>query len=120
MTEALETQISDGRLEIAADSISMSVSELTNLYREGVLEIRPEFQRLFRWTIEQKSRLVESVLLGIPLPSLFVSSHPETGRWELVDGLQRVSTLLELQGLLANPDGSIRAPLTLSKTKFLP
>jgi len=115
----LEAEISKARLEIAADSISMSVSELTNLYREGVLEIRPEFQRLFRWKPEQKSRLVESVLLGIPLPSLFVSQS-EAGRWELVDGLQRVSTLLELQGLLKNADGSVRPPLQLSETKFLP
>jgi hypothetical protein len=107
-------------MEIAADAISMSISELTNLYREGVLEIRPEFQRLFRWTQEQKSRLVESVLLGIPLPSLFVSSQSDTGKWELVDGLQRVSTLLELQGLLKNADGTTRPPLQLKQTKFLP
>jgi hypothetical protein len=119
MSSPLEAEIAGGRLEIAADSISMSISELTNLYREGVLEIRPEFQRLFRWTLEQKSRLVESVLLGIPLPSLFVSQS-ETGKWELVDGLQRVSTLLEVQGLLKNNDGSVRPALTLSKTKFLP
>jgi Protein of unknown function DUF262 len=119
MSSPLEAEIAGGRLEIAADSISMSISELTNLYREGVLEIRPEFQRLFRWTLEQKSRLVESVLLGIPLPSLFVSQS-ETGKWELVDGLQRVSTLLEVQGLLKNNDGSIRPALTLAKTKFLP
>lgn len=119
MNVSLEAEISDARLEIAADAISMSISELTNLYREGVLEIRPEFQRLFRWKPEQKSRLVESVLLGIPLPSLFVSQS-ETGKWELVDGLQRVSTLLELQGLLQNPDGTLRPPLELSTTKFLP
>jgi hypothetical protein len=120
MSAPLETQISDGRLEIDADSISMAISELTNLYREGILEIRPEFQRLFRWTPEQKSRLVESVILGIPLPSLFVSAETESGRWELVDGLQRVSTILELQGLLANADGTLRPPLKLAETKFLP
>ena len=119
MTSRLETEITNGRLEIAADTISMSISELTNLYHEGVLVIRPEFQRLFRWSQEQKSRLVESVLLGIPLPSLFVSQSDE-GKWELVDGLQRVSTLLELQGHLKNPDGSVRPSLELSATKFLP
>lgn len=119
MPEPLEAEISKARLEISADTISMSVSELSNLYREKILEIRPEFQRLFRWDQEQKSRLIESVLLGIPLPSLFVSQS-ESGKWELVDGLQRVSTLLELQGLLENPDGTLRPPLVLSATKFLP
>lgn len=120
MTDRLEKQIADARLEISAESISMSVSELTNLYKEGILEIRPEFQRLFRWTDEQKSRLVESVLLGIPLPSLFVSQESTSGRWELVDGLQRVSTLLELQGVLKDVNGVRKPAFTLATTKFLP
>jgi hypothetical protein len=119
MADPLEGQISRARLEISADTISMSISELSNLYKEQVLEIRPEFQRLFRWDQEQKSRLVESVLLGIPLPSLFVS-QAESGKWELVDGLQRVSTLLELQGVLHDASGEVRPPLVLSGTKFLP
>ena len=96
----------------------MSISELTSLYKEGVLQIRPEFQRLFRWSTEQKSRLIESVLLGIPLPSLFVA-QAESGSWELVDGLQRVSTLLELQGLLKDVNGIELPQLRLNGTKFL-
>jgi hypothetical protein len=119
MPQTLEDQIAEARLEVSADSISMSISELTNLYREGILQIRPEFQRLYRWSQEQKSRLVESVLLGIPLPSLFVS-QAETGSWELVDGLQRVSTLLELQGLLPGSANRPRPPLILTETKYLP
>jgi hypothetical protein len=116
---SLESEVKAGRLEISADTISMSISELTNLYHEGVLIIRPEFQRLYRWNQEQKSRLIESVLLGIPLPSLFVSQSAE-GTWELVDGLQRVSTLLELQGELVLQDGTKTPPLQLTATKFLP
>lgn len=115
----LEEQIQAGRHEISADTISMSISELTSLFREGTLIIRPEFQRLFRWNPDQKSRLVESLLLGIPLPSLFVSQD-EDGRWELVDGLQRVSTLLELQGLLLAGDGTKRPELILRETRYLP
>jgi hypothetical protein len=116
---SLESEIAAARLEISADTISMSVTELTSLYKEGTLIIRPEFQRLYRWSNEQKSRLIESVLLGIPLPSLFVSQS-ESGTWELVDGLQRVSTLLELQGVLATQDGGIAPELILDGTKFLP
>lgn len=92
----------------------MSLGELTNLYRDGELIIRPEFQRFFRWSDLQKSRLVESLLLGIPLPSIFVA-QTDTGAWELVDGLQRVSTILQLQGELADSE-----PLKLVGTKYLP
>ncbi|OZE81115.1 hypothetical protein CH305_11205 [Rhodococcus sp. 15-649-2-2] len=114
----LESQVSAARREVSADTISMSVSELTNLYKEGILIIRPEFQRLFRWSTEQKSRLVESILLGIPIPSIFVAQD-SGGKWELVDGLQRVSTLLQLQGLLPS-SGTPNGPLELTATTYLP
>lgn len=109
-----EREVLDARQEIYSDSYPMSLGELTNLFRDGELVIAPAFQRLFRWDDEQKSRLVESILLGIPLPSIFVSQS-EDGKWELIDGLQRVSTILQLQGIL--PD---REPLVLQGTKYLP
>lgn len=112
----LESQLEDARRSIFTDSYPMSIGELTNMYSEGDLIIRPPFQRLFRWDDDQKSRLVESILIGIPLPSIFVAQD-EDGRWELVDGLQRVSTLLQLQRLL---DPELYPPLTLVGTKYLP
>lgn len=114
----LEHEIGQGRREISSDGYSMSLGELTNLYREGELIIRPAFQRLYRWSDEQKSKLIESVLLGIPLPSIFVAQD-EAGRWEVVDGLQRISTILQLQGVL-EINGERYEPLVLQGTKFLP
>lgn len=116
---SLETQIQSRRREIFTETLAMSVGELTAMYADGDLVIQPEFQRLFRWDNEQKSRLVESILLGIPIPSIFVSTT-EDGRWELIDGLQRVSTLLQLQGVLRTPDGLDTPPLTLLGTQYLP
>ncbi len=115
----LESQIAEARRSIASDGYPMSIGEITNLYREGELKIRPEFQRLFRCTHLQKSRLVESLLLGIPLPSIFVA-QTETGTWELVDGLQRISTILQLQGELLTRSGAVEQPLVLRGTKYLP
>lgn len=123
MTDArvddLEAQLEEARRSIASDGYPMSIGELTNLYRDQELRIRPEYQRLFRWSDTQKSRLIESLLLGIPLPSIFVA-QTETGKWELVDGLQRVSTILELQGELIDKDGQKKPPLELRRTKYLP
>lgn len=115
----LESQIEKARRSIASDGYPMSIGELTNLYRDKELHIRPEFQRLFRWTETQKSRLIESLLLGIPLPSIFVA-QTEKGKWELVDGLQRVSTILELQGELLDTSGNKLPQLVLKRTKYLP
>lgn len=113
---SLEAELEAARRTISTDSYPMSVGELTNMYTDGDLIIKPPFQRLFRWTDDQKSRLIESILIGIPLPSIFVAQD-EDGRWELVDGLQRISTLLQLQGLL---DEKAFPALMLTATKYLP
>lgn len=112
--ERLEEQLQYRRREISTDKLSMSVGELSSLYGSGDLIIRPAFQRLFRWEEEQRTRLVESFLLRIPIPPIFVSTDEE-GKWEVIDGLQRISTLLQLQGLL--PD---QPPLVLGGTQYLP
>ncbi|RST11127.1 DUF262 domain-containing protein [Streptomyces sp. WAC05374] len=117
--ETLEMQIADRRREISTERYSMSIGELCNLYTEGELTVHPEFQRFFRWDDSQKSRLIESILLGIPLPPIFVA-QTDQGGWDLVDGLQRVSTLLQLQGLLRDEKGRLRKPLVLQGTKYLP
>lgn len=98
----LEKEIEDAKRLVKTDAYQMSVGELVNMYRDGELIINPDFQRLFRWEIGQKAKLIESLLLGIPLPSIFVFEK-EDAKWELIDGLQRVSTLLEFMGLLKHP-----------------
>jgi uncharacterized protein with ParB-like and HNH nuclease domain len=110
----LEAQVLGARRKISADGYPMSIGEICNLYNDGELVIQPSFQRFFRWTTLQKSRLVESLLLGIPIPSIFVA-QTENGIWELVDGLQRIGTILELRGMLKDTD-----PLVLVGTKYLP
>ena len=81
---SLQDAITDRRRDISTDSYPMSIGELTNLYRDNELEVHPEFQRIFRWSPEQKSSLIESILLGIPLPSIFVA-QTESGTWHVVD-----------------------------------
>jgi hypothetical protein len=97
----------------------MSVSELLSMYRDGELDLHPEFQRFFRWTQEQKSRLIESLILGIPVPPIFVSER-EDSKWDVIDGLQRLSTILELMGELVDEEGQKKSPLMLTKTHYLP
>ena len=70
----------------------MSIGEMINLYKDDELEVHPEFQRFFRWDEEQKSKLIESLLLGIPIPPIFVAQKLN-GRWDVIDGQQRLSTI---------------------------
>ena len=97
----------------------MSIGELMSLYKSGELDLHPEFQREFRWKAPQKSRLIESILLGIPIPPIFVFQRSD-GVWDVIDGLQRLSTILEFAGELKDEAGTIATPLQLSKTRYLP
>ena len=115
----LENEVKDARSEISPDGYEMSVGEIMNLYRDGELIINPAFQRLFRWDQTRKTRFIESLLLGIPIPPVFVFQD-ENGVWELIDGLQRLSTIFQFAGIAKRPDGEAVDELTLEGTNFLP
>lgn len=115
----LTDEIAKHRAEIRSDGYSMSVGELISMYKEKELYIRPQFQRFFRWSDSQKSRLIESLLLGIPLPSIFVSQRSD-GVWDVIDGQQRLSTILQFVGILRDEDDKCLDPLVLLNTKYLP
>jgi hypothetical protein len=114
---SLDSELETYRRQIATDAYPMSIGELANLYRDGELNIHPEFQRLFRWSPAQRTRLIESVLLGIPLPSIFVAASDEG--WDVVDGVQRLSTIFAFMGILKNEDGEIETPFVCDSAPFL-
>ncbi|PZV25577.1 MAG: DUF262 domain-containing protein [Snowella sp.] len=95
----LQEAVSDRRTKLSSDRLDISFGELINVYKNGELRIRPEYQRLFRWSAKQKTALIESILLSIPIPPIFVAED-EDGIWELVDGLQRVATFISFFGEL--------------------
>lgn len=100
---ALEEEIQRNINEIKTDSYSMSIGELANIYNDGEIDISPSYQRYFRWSIKQKSDLIESIILGIPIPPIFVAQESD-GKWNVIDGLQRISTILEFMGELRVPE----------------
>ncbi len=98
-TNELLKQIAERKNEFRTDRYPMSIGEIVNLYKDKELQINPDFQRFFRWSIQQQTAFIESILLGIPVPSIFVYQN-DKGVWELVDGLQRIGTILKFMGLL--------------------
>jgi hypothetical protein len=118
----LDDEIRKHRAEVRTTQWSVSIGEIFSLYERGQLEINPAFQRFFRWSDTQKTYLVESILLGLPVPPLFLAQSEE-GLLEVVDGVQRLSTLLQLRGLLSGQgeDGQpeLRQPLVMVAGQYL-
>lgn len=91
---SLESKIDDKIGEVRTEALDLSFGEIVNLHKNDELVIQPEYQRLFRWSEEQKSRLIESILLELPIPQIFVIENQD-GVLELIDGLQRISSVIQ-------------------------
>lgn len=99
------------------DSYSMSIGELMNMYKSGQLNTNPLYQRKFRWSNEQKSRLIESILLEIPIPSIFI--YQDRSKWEVIDGLQRLSTIFQFTNILMDEKKSAIETFKIDNVKTL-
>ncbi|HEU4973979.1 MAG TPA: DUF262 domain-containing protein [Baekduia sp.] len=114
-TPPLQEQLDAQRQKVDVDHFDLTIRELMRMAAEGELQRAPVYQRKFRWDEATESRLIESLLLGLPVPSVFVATNTD-GSWEVVDGLQRISTLIHFTAdsdeLLASVGKD--APLRLS------
>lgn len=93
LIENIDNQI----IRIRTKSLDISFNELYDMYKNKELTISPDYQRLFRWEEEKQSRFVESLILEMPVPPIFVIEI-EDGVYELIDGLQRISSYLHFRG----------------------
>lgn len=93
LIENVDNQI----IKIRTKSLDVSFNELYDMYKNQELIISPDYQRLFRWEEETQSRFVESLILEMPVPPIFVIEREE-GVYELIDGLQRISSYLHFRG----------------------
>lgn len=116
---SLQEEIDLKSKTIKSDGYPMSIGELASMYKEGEIDIHPDFQRLYRWNDEQKTKLIESILLGIPIPSIFVAQRDD-GVWDVIDGLQRLSTIFQFMGILRDENNNLYQPLRLQGTEYLP
>ena len=80
--------------KIKVRSDKMPITLLSTMIDSGDIDMNPDFQRNLVWSNFQKSRLIESILLRIPLPMFYFAEDFE-GKLSVVDGLQRISTIKE-------------------------
>lgn len=95
------TQLHKERRKVDFDSYDITVDELVRRVARGRIEIAPAYQRKFRWDDVRQSQLIESLLLGIPVPPLFMATNVEADEgttWEVVDGLQRLLSVTNFLG----------------------
>ncbi len=72
-----------------------SLRQVVDMIEDGDIDIAPDFQRFYVWKDWQKWSLIESVLLGIPLPTFYFNERKD-GKMQVVDGVQRLTTLYNI------------------------
>ncbi|WP_186215084.1 DUF262 domain-containing protein [Burkholderia gladioli] len=100
---------------------AMTIGSLENRLENGELDLTPDFQRQANvWNIKRKARLIESILLRIPLPS-FYFSEDDDGTYAVVDGLQRLCAVFHFMkpDALAKATGARLPPLKLQELQYL-
>ncbi len=97
-TQDVLAQLEKERRNVAFDAYDIIVRQLIDMVRNREIDISPDYQRQFIWKEKRESELIESVFLGIPIPSLYMAVNQLDGTWEVVDGVQRLSTLLHFVG----------------------
>lgn len=116
----IREEIINKRNAIYTSQLNMSVGEFMSLYNDNEINLEPAFQRFFKWSEQQETNFIESILLGYPIPSIFVLQR-EDGVWDVIDGVQRLSTIYHFVGILydENSENQIKEPLQLTKAKIL-
>lgn len=123
---AAEEEIRAKQHEVRYDLRDFTIDYIVQQYHEDLFYV-PEYQRQFIWTDRNRCRFIESVILGLPIPMMFVADM-EDGRLEIVDGAQRIRTLeqfisndLRLEGLdrLPSLNGFCYSDLTKAQQRKL-
>jgi hypothetical protein len=96
--------------ELLTSTIDYNLEGLTNLISKRVIDLAPKYQRRFRWDDIRKSKLIESFLMNVPVPPIFLNED-DFGKYSVIDGKQRLSAIheflngkLTLKGLLVFKD----------------
>lgn len=98
--ERAQEQLVEEQREITYDTKDYTVELIVHKYQTSEYYV-PQYQRRFVWDHARKTKFVESVLLGIPIPVLFGADIEQSGNVEIIDGAQRIQTLDEfLRGAL--------------------
>lgn len=93
----LETEIEQQQRNVSFDTKEYTIEIIVKKYLDNVEKDEneffvPEYQRDFVWDVTRQSRFIESLMIGLPIPYIFLAETP-SGRYEIVDGSQRIRTL---------------------------
>lgn len=83
-----------GDTRIVTESARYPLNQIVSMVDSGDYELNPDFQRRHRWDLERKSKLIESFIMNVPIPPVFLYEE-RFSYFEVMDGLQRLTAIYE-------------------------
>lgn len=81
-----------GEIRIVTEQARYPLNTIASMVESEGYELSPEYQRRHRWSVEKQSRLIESLIMNVPIPPIFLYEY-EYSKYEVMDGLQRLTAL---------------------------
>ena len=118
-SSTLELQLKSLRRTVDFDTFDIHTQQLISMLKNHQIKVSPKYQRKFRWMDDRCSQFIESLMLGIPIPSIFMATNSDS-TWEVVDGVQRLSTIIKFAGDKAlREEHGLNGPLVLCELEKL-
>src|SRR5690606_6802126 len=92
--EEINQKYIKGEVRIVTEQARYPLSSIVTMLSSQDYSLNPEFQRRHRWNIQQKSRLIESFIMNVPIPPIFLYEDSYS-HYEVMDGLQRLTAIYE-------------------------
>jgi hypothetical protein len=101
------------KLDIQHHSYPKPVHDLVSLYKNGQLNLSPGFQRESVWVERDRAKLIDSIIRNYPLPAIFLYRRENNGKiiYDVIDGKQRIETILMFIGIIRGSRFSAKAQL---------
>ncbi len=91
--EDVDISVPEEKRKINAIPSDQEIHSIVHKWQNGILILQPDFQRYYVWDEKKASRLIESALLSVPLPLIYLSEDPN-GNLSVIDGQQRLHTFI--------------------------
>lgn len=92
--EEINNKYSDGEARIITENGSIKLPLINGMFKSSKYILRPKYQRRITWNNKKRSKLIESFIMNIPVPPVFLY-ETEFGMYQVMDGLQRISTIMD-------------------------
>lgn len=103
---SLEKELNEYKLDLLENTKYLTIEELANLYERAEINIYYNYETATQWDKKKQDKLIKNILVGFPIPTIFVKESKEENTLFVLDGYNRLSTIFEFLGILRDSFGN--------------